>query len=183
MHFTFDTWLALLGVILALVAIVMAIPPFLQMLCGRPKLNVGVDEFTGSEDKQLLVTMKNKAVQRRLLRRIGVIRDVGEVMAYFDIQEQGTNKFIAKNASGQMNCAPTREIGLLVRALPAFHVGFPVIAFRANKAWIVDARVNELSQLPAGHYRVDATIICGEQIYRLTKNMKIGSTAHETRWI
>ena len=81
-----------------------------------------------------------------------------------------------------MNCAPTREIGLLVRALPAFHVGFPVIAFRENKAWIVDARANELSQLAAGHYRVNIRIICGEQSYNLTKNIKIGSTAHETHW-
>jgi hypothetical protein len=108
MQFTVDTDLAIAGVALGLVAIVMAAPPLLQMLYGRPRLDFSFDEFTGPDDdgKQLLIAMKNKRTESRFLRKIGVERTVGTVLAYFDIQEQGTKRFVKKRRFGTSALRP-----------------------------------------------------------------------------
>jgi hypothetical protein len=119
--------------------IVMAAPPLLQMIYGRPRLEFDCQEFTGTDGKQLIIRIKNQ-VTNRLLRKLGVEREAGDILAYFDIQEQGTNRFVKKDVSALLQCAPLREAGILTRSLPAFSVGLVVVHAKDDTTWIIDAK-------------------------------------------
>jgi hypothetical protein len=184
MYFTVDTGLAMVGIVLGLLAIAMAAPPLFQMLFGRPRLEFSVDEITTQDGKQLLIAIKNQKTKSRFLRRIGVEREIGNVLAYFDIQEQGTNKFVAKDISGLLNCPPTREMNLLMaRAYPHFTVGISVIHAKDAAAWVIDARSEDLKPIAEGDYTLSAQIVCGEKVYAVKKKFKVGKVQHQTFWV
>jgi hypothetical protein len=182
MQFTVDTDLAIVGIVLGFAAVVMAAPPLLQMIYGRPRLEFEPQEFTGPDGKQLLVGMKNTST-RRLLRKIGVERTTGNVHGYFDIQEQGKKKFIKKDISGVMHCAPLRESGLQVPALPGFSVGMSIVHTKGATTWICDAKAEALEPIGVGDYTAIVTLFCGEQLYQLRRNLKIGTAEHLTFWV
>lgn len=182
MQLTVDTALGIAGVAISLGAAAMAGPPLLEMIYGRPRLEFGAEEFTDPDGKQLLIGMKNKITGRRL-RRIGVERTNGDLLGYFDIQEQGTNRFIKKDVSGLMHCAPTRESGLLARALPGFSVGMSIVHAKGATTWICDAKADAFEPIGAGDYTALVTIICGEQVHRIRKNFKVGTAEHLTFWV
>ena len=117
-------------------------------------------------------------------------REIGDVLAYFDIQEQGTNKFIKKDVFSLLHCSPTRESGLLARALPGFSVGIIVVHIKDSNAWIIDARSNDKLgaddySVPIGNgdYTTFARIVCGEQVHNFRRNFKIGKAPHLTCWV
>lgn len=183
MSFAIDTDLAIVGIGIGLAAVAMAVPPLFQMIFGRPQLEFTADEFTGPDGKLLLIAVKNKKTKSRFLRKIGVEREVGNLLAYLDIQEQGTGRFVAKDISAQLSNAATREAGLSVRALPSFTVGVSVVHTHNSDTGIVDARSNELRPISEGDYTAHATIVCGEQVHQLRRNFKVGKTEHLTIWV
>jgi hypothetical protein len=163
--------LGIVGIVIGLVALAVAIPPLFQMLYGRPRLEFLTDEFTGPDGKSLLIAIKNQPTRSRFLRKIGVEREIGNVLAYLDIQQQGTGLFVAKDVSGRMHCSPTREDGLLLaRALPNFTTGVEVIFTTEANSGVVDARSDQLRPIGEGDYTAHVTIICGEQVHRISKN-------------
>jgi hypothetical protein len=103
-----DTYLAIAGIVIGLAATVMAIPPLFQMMFGRPRLEFHADDFTGPDGKLLLIAIKNTKTKSRFLRKIGVEREVGNVHAFIDIQEQGTNRFVRKDIFG---CSIAHRLG------------------------------------------------------------------------
>ena len=155
--------------VIALVLGIMAIPTILQMLLGRPKLTFEADEFTGSEAKILIVAIKNQPIKNWFLRLIRVEREIGDVTAFFDIVEQGTKRIIVRAIFGKLNCAVTREEGLLVRARPGFTVGLPIIGTKDGAASIVDGRAEDLRPISEGHYTAIISIIRGEQTTKLCR--------------
>jgi hypothetical protein len=176
-----DHWLAIVGVALGLLAIAMAIPPMLQMMFGRPKLEFKPDEFTDENGKMLLLGIKNRATG--FLRRLGVEREMGNVLAYFDIQEQGSKRFFLKDISARVACAATQEQGLLARALPLFTSGVLVLHNRAGTAGIIDGRKGDLRPIGVGHYTAIFTIVCGEQVHKFEKNFTVADTEAFTIWV
>ena len=190
MAFTLDTGLAVAGVVLGLAAIIMAAPPLLQMIYGRPRLEFAADEFTGPDGKQLLIHIKNESTKSRFLRKIGVERQIGDIIAYIDIQEQGTNKFIKKHVFGLIHSAPTRESGLLARARPGLSVGIVVVHSKDAATWIIDGRAkdniesgNYETAIGAGDYTAFVTVICGEQVHNIKRDFKVGTAQHLTAWV
>ena len=169
-----------IGVVSLLLGL-LAIPPILQMNFGRPKIILGFDEFTGADGKQLLITIQNRPTEK-WLQRFLVERQVGNVIGYFDIRKLGSNEVVSADNAALMYCAPTRETGLVVRALPAFTTGFPVIHFRENHAWIINARKDQCAVLNSGPYVVDAQVICGEKVHRIARQLRIGEDASTTHW-
>ena len=183
MELTVDTALGITGVVLGLAAAAMALPPLLQMVYGRPRLEFDCQEFTGSDGKQLIIRIKNQ-VTNRVLRKLGVERETGELLAYFDIHEQGTNRSVKKDVSAMLQCAPLGEAGILARSLPAFSVGLVVAHTKDQTTWIVDAKgEGNFQELGAGDYTALATIICREQVHHVRKNFKVGDAPHLTFWV
>jgi hypothetical protein len=183
MHFTIDTNLAVAGIVIGLAAVAMAAPPLFQMIFGRPQLEFETDEFTGPDGKLLLIAVKNKKTKSRFLRKIGVERETGNLLAFLDIQEQGTGRFVAKDVSARLANAATREEGLSVRALPSFSVGVLVVHTHGSHTEIVDARSDESRSISEGDYTAHATIVCGEQVHQLRRNFKVGKGEHLTIWV
>ena len=182
------TALGFAGLVVGVPALVIAISPFVQLIWGRPSLELSPDEFTGSEGKILIIKIKNQQT-KKFLHRIGVERETGYVQASFDIQEQGTNKFVVKGVPALIQCPPIRQSGLLMQALPAFTVGVVVLGFGGPRGkespGIVDPRrgpQEPLIPIADGHYTVSVHVFCGEQVYGIKKNMKVGQQAHETIW-
>jgi hypothetical protein len=182
--------LGIIGVALSSIALVLSLMALLlvfQMFWGRPELRLAADEFTGSEGKILLIQVKNLPTGK-WGRRLGVERQTGQVQASFDIQEQGSKKFIVKSVPGLIQCPPIRESGLLMQALPGFTIGVVVLGFGKNASGkempgIVDVRAGEITiPINEGHYTVYVHVFCGEQIYNFRKDLKVGSKPHQTFW-
>jgi hypothetical protein len=160
----------------------MAAPPLFQMVFGRPELTFEADDFTGPEGRILVIATKNQPVKNRVLLSLGVEREPGDLLAFFDIQEQGTGKFLIRSATGLLQCAPMRTIGLLVRSLPGFSVGLTIIGTREGKAHIVDARSENAIPIVPGHYLAHIAIIRGQQTYSIKQAFTVGTEDHKTFW-
>jgi hypothetical protein len=170
-----------IGVVALLVGI-MAIPTILQMFFGRPHFTFEADDFTGPEGRILVLAIKNQAVSNRFLRLVGVEREAGDVIAFFDVQELGTGKILVRSVTGLLNCAPLRTIGLQARALPNFTVGLTVISTREGNATIVDARPEKITPIAPGHYVARIAIARGQDTYRIDQTFRVAKVDHETIW-
>ncbi len=172
------------GLVVGLVALavaIMAIPTIFQMLFGRPNLSFEADEFTGPDGKILVIAIKNEPVKNKFLLWMGVEREAGDILAFFEIQEHGTRKFLARSVSGLLQCAPMRTIGLLARSLPGFSVGLTIIGTKDGKATIVDARGNPIP-IGEGHYTASIDIIRGQKTYKIAQAFTVGKADHQTIW-
>jgi len=173
---------ALVVGIIALVVGVAALPTILQMIFGRPFLTFEADEFTGSESKILVIAIKNRPIKNRFLQMMGVERDAGDVLAFFDIIKQGTNEIIAKNISGKLHCAPERTEGLKVPVLPGFTTGLMIVATKNGSAALVDGRSDLLKPIGEGHYAAFISVIRGEKTYNIMQRFQIEKEDHRTIW-
>jgi hypothetical protein len=168
--------------VIALVVGIMAIPTILQMFYGRPKLAFEADDFTGPEGRILLIKITNQPVKNRFLRFVGVEREAGDLMGFFDIQELGTGRILIRSVTGLLNCAPLLTVGLTARALPNFSVGLVVISTREGRASIVDARPERVMPIETGHYVAHIAITRGQYTYRIDQNFRVAKVDHETIW-
>jgi hypothetical protein len=166
----------------------MAAPPIFQMLWGRPDLDVYTDEFAGTDGKVLLVAIKNKLLRNKFLLSIGVEREIGNVQVFFDIQEQGTGKFIAKDVPSWTINTATRERGVTAQAHPAFTIGAWMINHKDTSAVIIDGGTarrsgSPLKTIDEGNYTAQVTVIRASEVYKLRKDFKIGKQEWGTFWI
>ncbi|MFZ0524693.1 MAG: hypothetical protein WAM40_03600 [Xanthobacteraceae bacterium] len=58
----------------------------------------------------MTIAIKNQPVKNRFLRLLGVEREAGDLMAFFDIQELGTGRILTRSVTGLLNCAPLLTI-------------------------------------------------------------------------
>ena len=89
--------IAAVGLVVAIVALVIAVPPFAQMIHGPPKVRLAFDVSTEQGATLLLCAIHNLPVNSWFLKKIGVTRTPTEVFAVFDIREHGTNKIIVNS--------------------------------------------------------------------------------------
>ena len=178
MHFSIDTIIGLIALGIGL----MALPTIFQMFYGRPKLMFEADDFTGPDGRILVLAIKNQPIKSRFLRLIGVEREAGDVIAFFDIQELGTGRILTRSVTGLLNCAPLRTMGLQARALPNFTVGLTVISTREGSAQIVDARPEKVMPIEPGHYVARIAIVRGQNTYRIDQAFRVANADHETIW-
>ncbi len=182
MHFTVDTDLAIAGIVLGVAALAMAAPPLFQMMFGRPELTFEADDFTGPDGRILVIAIKNPPVANRFLRHIGVEREASDVVAFFDVQELGTGRLIARTVTGLLSCAVLQTTGLQARALPNFTIGLTVIGTRNGIASIVDARPEKVVSITPGHYVAHIAVVRGQHTYRIDQNFRVAKVDHETMW-
>jgi hypothetical protein len=171
----------IVGVIALLVGI-MAIPTILQMFFGRPRLTFEADDFTGPDGRILVIAIKNPPITNRFLRLVGVERETGDVIAFFDVRELGTGRIMVRSVTGLLQCAPLQTIGLQARALPGFTVGLTVIGTREGVASIIDARPERSIPIAPGHYSAHIAVMRGQDTYRIDQIFRVATVDHETIW-
>jgi len=176
-----DHWLAIIAIALGVVAIIMAAPPLFQMFFGRTRLRFEADDFTGPDGRILVLAIKNSPITSKFLRLIGVERETGNISAFFDVQEIGTGRIIARSISGLMQTTHLREMGLEARTIPGFTVGLTIIGTRNGQAHVVAAKSDPIP-ISAGHYAAHIAVIRGQDVYRIDQSFRVGSADHETIW-
>jgi hypothetical protein len=179
-------WAVILGVIgvgLGVPALAVAIPPFFQMMWGRPQLEIQFVEFTGTDGKDLMCSILNKPVKNRFLKAVGVRRDSGDLNASFDLLEEGSGKLLLRAMTANIHDATARVNALVVRSRPHFHCGFSVILCRDNKTFVHDPRQQALIEIPSGHYRARVLVVCDDQPYVVQKAMQLDANPVNTCWI
>jgi hypothetical protein len=169
------------SLIIGIVALALAVPTVLQMYFGRPRLAITSDDFTGSEGRILVVSIKNAPV--RLLRWLGVEREAGDVTAFIDIQEQGSNRYLERTLPALIESAPMRSIGILGKLLPGFSVGVIVLSTKDGRASIVTAKAEQQTiAISPGHYIAHVDILRGQTSHRVWQAFRVGYQDHETIW-
>lgn len=171
------------GFVIGVIALVFGVASFIQVYAGRPSLQFEAEEFTGTEGRILVLAIKNQSVKNPLLKVFRVAREVGNILGYVDVQQQGTGIFVRRNLSGWLNCAATRELGILARAMPGFTVGMTIASTRNGQAAIIDGKDPEtLIPLPEGHYTAYMTVVCGDEVHQLKQNFQVGQQDYQMMW-
>ncbi len=119
-------WAQTLLGILGGVAFLMAIQPFIQMWCGRPKINIGFstrDVIEGGTCMTCIIW--NEPITRGILSFLRIHRDTAEdVLAFF---------FIKERDSGQIIFSPSEAILIKTQAgFRAERISLPASFFPAS---------------------------------------------------
>ena len=173
------------GLILGLVALVIAIPPLLQMVYGRPKIRVGFDMSTEQGAKLLLCNIYNRPITNWFLKKIGVTLTPTDVFASFDIREHGTNKIIASAFRARLHDAKANTTGLSLAAKPSLPVVFVVIEHDDKGAITIDHAPSQTKELrlELGEYFADVKIAWGEATVRaVAQSFTIDANKDATHW-
>ena len=183
MGFDWGIALGVAGIAVGLPALVVAVPPYCQMIWGRPKLRIEFVDFTGTEGKDLMCSIFNEPVHNRFLKAVAVARETGDLNAAFDLTEEGSQRLLLRGINAFIHDATTRQSALVVRARPHFHSGFPIILCREKKTFVHDPRHQELIEVPPGHYRVRVLVVCDDKTYVVEKGLQLDPEPIRTHWI
>ena len=86
-------WVSLgLGAGLGTAAIILAVPPFIQMYFGRPRLKTEFERYVQEYERPLLMFLKNPPVNR-FLAALGITRDsIQSLTVQFQVSEAGSGE-------------------------------------------------------------------------------------------
>jgi hypothetical protein len=182
MDFTIDTHLAIGGIVLGVIAITMATPPLLQMIWGRPKLEIGqADPIVADNHKMLFIMITNIPVTNRFLKFLGVEREIGHVGVTFDIRRIG-GEYISRGVTASLLNRATHQGDITAEAHPGVPVYVRVISHGKVSALFVDNWRNPLPNIPPGFYEICANIRRGDKNFLTRMEFTIGDNCHQTSW-
>ena len=163
-------WAQTLLGILGGVAFLMAIQPFIQMWCGRPKINIGFSTYDVKDGGGtcMICTIWNKPITKGILSFLRIHRDTAEdVLAFFFITERGT---------GERIFSPQEAILIKTRAgFRAERISLPASFFPASFIVALVNRKNgqvlledKETKLQSGEYIVNVIIDSDGKQYKKT---------------
>jgi len=177
---------ALVISIIALILSVMALPTVFQMFWGRPKLAADFWGLEGSAGKRFTCNITNAPVRGRILRRLGVRREPAVIFADFQVCEAGTNRILLDMTRVPLiDLAGDANEGSL-RATLGDHmpVAFVCIVHPTEgDAYAVNVHRNMKTVLPPGRYRVNVDVICGDRVFKASREITVGTRLSQTYWI
>jgi hypothetical protein len=184
---TFDLnfYLALAGLVVATVAVILALPPLLQMMRGGPLVKIAFDATVEQDTQFLLCKIFNLPVRNWLLRKLGVARAATDVFASFDIREHGTNKIIANSFRASLSDTKSHATGLTLTIKPPLPVIFTVVAHDAKGALCEDHAPGQPQRLllQPGEYFADVKIGWGEMTVRqVAQSFTVAGDKFATHW-
>jgi hypothetical protein len=178
--------IALVALAVAVVAVMIAVPPFAQMIHGHPNIRLAFDTSTEQGAKLLLCAIHNLPVNSWFLRKIGVTRTPTEVFASFDIREHGTNKIIANSFRARlMDGRNPDATGLILVARPGPPVVFVVIEQSDREARAINYAPMQggTVALPPGEYFADVRLAWGEStVNAIAQSFTVDANKDVTHW-
>jgi len=183
--FDLNFYLAVAALVVAVVALIFALPPLLQMMQGGPVIKIHFDATTEQDAQFLLCRVFNMPVRNLFLRMIGVARAPTEVFAVFDIREHGTNKIVANSFRARLTDVRDHTHGLVLTVKPSLPVIFTVVEHEPKGAFCASYAPSELQRLPLppGEYFVDVTIAWGEATVRkVAQSFTVAGDRFATHW-
>jgi hypothetical protein len=127
-------WLSIALGTVGVVAFVMAIQPFIQMMWGAPKLSSEISQYPRDGRYILQFTIWNNPITRGMLRRIGIRRSTAEdVWVSFQILEEphGLQVFSAMPLINTANGLAAQRVSLPASAIGG-HFGIAVTDAKGN---------------------------------------------------
>ncbi len=156
--------IGIVALIVALIATAMAVPPFLQLIYGRPEVRVRFDATVEQGVNILLCNIYNLPVTNFYLKAIGVTRVPTDVFASFDVREHGTNKIIANSFRASLFDGKANVSGLSLTVKPPIPVTFTIVQHGDNGATVHDYAPSQqkILTLSPGEYFADVKIASAE---------------------
>lgn len=157
---SFDTYLAIAGVGLGVVAIAMAAPPLFQMMWGRPSLALSYASMTEQGARLLLVKVHNRPIRSAFLRRLGVKRDGMRIFADVNIREHGTGMILAGHFRKLLQDSVSHEVGLALEAAAPIPLLLVIAQHTRTRAQIQNDAPGDKAVVPlaAGEYVAEVRI-------------------------
>lgn len=174
-------WLGLVALVVAL----MALPTVFQMHWGRPQIDFIFGAVTDRQSTVLQCTIRNRPINSRVLRALGVRRDAANVIAAYKIHgpEFVTELIHPKLASYKDN---GEQIELAAGPVGA---SMGIIFIRDSNAYIVeDPRFREKRDSPmvpiaSGTYHAGIVVFCGEKNFIREAQFVITANAGNSYWV
>jgi hypothetical protein len=183
--FDLNFWIGIAALVVAFAALLLALPPLLQMICGRPRVKIKFDVTTEQNAKFLLCAVYNLPIRQRLLKTLGVTRSPTEIFAAFDIREHGTKKIVASAFRARLRDVKSDTDGLAVTIRPTLPIIFTIVeqddagASTFNHAPSETRRV----KLPPGEYFADVSIASDEMTVRkVAQSFTVAAVKDATDW-
>jgi len=159
-----DTILSVVGLIVGLVALAFALPPFFQMMGGGPNVRVSFDESNEQGARFLLCRIHNLPIRNRALRWMRVSRTPTEIFAMFDVREHGTKRILASAFRAELTDLKSHTHGLVLLNRPPLPVIFTVVQHNDEGAFTFNHAPSERERKPLapGEYFATIKIASGE---------------------
>ena len=165
-----------IGLVVGVIAFVMAIPPLLQVIYARPLIDIQFGnqslQVDGQEVNFLRGELRNLPITSRWLRKLRIRRLPAEdVIASFEIREYGTRKMVWPKTIPEIN----RHSGIAYQRihLPASLVPatFPIVGVLKTSGYVCPSgEKGPDSKLAVGEYEVFVNVqIDGEYLVKKQK--------------
>ena len=159
-----------------------AVPPFLQHVCGRPRIwREPTDMVRPDRVHCLVVHIRNGAIRSRLLRMLRVRRLPAEhVSTKVEVREEGTGRLLAASTSNL--CRGQESLA----RLPSGAIGLVIISWgsgggRAHVCDDVHGRAKRA--LSAGRYVAHVVVDWEEGRIEITRPFDVSCAAPSLRWV
>ena len=173
--------------VIALVLAIIALPPVLQMVWGRPNVDV---IFSDSKDKRnqrkyLHCQIVNLPLENRLLQRLGVYRrPIDDVHAFFSVEDIKTHKMVVTDIMASIYTTQNAEQMISV-SLPASTIPALINLVEARN----DGYTNTIAhyeakniKLPVGEYRAFIRVKTSEKGKEFRRNFFVGNKQEDLHW-
>ena len=183
-----DEW-EWVGIVLAGVALAMATPSIFQMFWGRAVVELQFEVYPENSDRALVIYFKNPPVKSRILRMMGVKREVAQSLtAEMRISEVGSKTIIVPIRQARIySDDDSSDLGNNRIVLPpTYSVGASIMVAhwdnQQKKAIIPPDRRRQPLPLGEGYYRADIIIIVDGDPRIISRQFVVGKDADDLIW-
>lgn len=185
-------WVGIAALVIGSVALLMATPTFLQMFCGRPRVEIGFTQEDYRSSRVLKCEVFNPPIRNRFLRMLVVRRDaIEDLNVTYQIHEAGSNKI---EVPVVLDVLVNTQAGIPVprTRLPGsdFSARFGIVAWidqQKSVMPLIDITTLKPTSgahpLPPGRYLARVTIYEPGKTTNAQREFLVGDEMDKLRWI
>lgn len=183
-----DEW-EWVGIVLAGFGLAMATPSIFQMFWGRAVVELQFEVYPENSERALAIFFKNPTVKSRILRMLGVKREVVQSLtAEIRISDVGSNTIIVpiRQARIYSDDDPSDSGNNRIVLPPTYSVGASIMVAhwdnQQKRAIIPPDRRKQPLPLGEGCYRADIIIIVDGDPRIISRQFVVGKEADDLIW-
>jgi hypothetical protein len=174
-------WVALIALVVGFLGLILAIPPFFQMLWGRPHIEVECATRDELLLRVLICNVFNRRVSNWLLvRLLNVRRDSATITASIRITNEETVQIVSRFCHPSTDGDDVKVVNL---TLPAGFVPARILIVRAIEDSAITYNENTIIQLRPGTYRLEMVVWAGEENFPGSKLFVVTANGLHSHWV
>jgi hypothetical protein len=177
--------LGAIGTIIGLVALVVGIPPFIQMMWGRPKITTDFSFFDEEGSRLLICKIRNARIKNKILRVIRVKRDSVDIDVFVSVRKNDSKKFLLEDSRATIalghNLPAIRQ-----NLTSSFSAIVSIALYNREGGAIMSPGSNDdfdLIEVAPGEYVADIKITAADNHFWEIRKFVIGESAEKTFWL